>query len=332
MVEWWGKHDGVGFPHVVLAQQFEREHLEKLFKLTLIMKKTIKEKKKVNLLNGNIIASLFYEPSTRTRFSFETAAIRLGADRISSENAAQFSSAIKGETLKDTIRIISDKADVIVIRHKQTGSAAEATAVTGCVPIINGGDGTGQHPTQSLLDVFTIQEHFGSIDSLKVAMVGDLKRGRTVHSLAYLLSKFPGVEIIFVAPPCAQMKQEIKDHLDENKVKWSEGNNLLEVAKTADVIYMTRYQLERAESNEEKVELESAGKAHIMNRVIANLMPEKSIILHPLPRVEEIRWSVDSNPRARYFEQAANGDYVRMALLLAILNPAKAKELLAQAG
>ncbi len=325
--KFWGEHDGVDFPHVVLAQQFSREQLEKIFILTSILKKEIGNGKMVEWLYGHIVLTLFYEPSTRTRLSHETAALRLGARVISSENAAEFSSAIKGETLEDTIKIVSAMADLVVMRHKATGSAQKAASVNAS-PIINGGDGLGQHPTQALLDVFTINEHFGNVDGLKVAMVGDLKRGRTVRSLTYMLSKFKGVEIYFVAPKIAQMGEDIKRHLDENKIWWGEEEEFQEVALEADVIYMTRYQLERAVSEEERRELEEVSKSHIMNRNVANDMPETSIIMHPLPRVEEIRWSVDQNPRAKYFEQAANGIYIRMALLLMILNPSKAVELL----
>ncbi|OGY41855.1 MAG: aspartate carbamoyltransferase [Candidatus Buchananbacteria bacterium RBG_13_39_9] len=312
-----------------MSQQFSQKQLEILFRLATFLKGLLAKGMRVDWLRNHIIATLFYEPSTRTRFSFETAALRLGAGVIASENAAEFSSAIKGETLSDTIRIMSDKADLIVLRHKRNDAALEAAKVSGSSPIINGGSGTLQHPTQALLDVFTIQEHFGKVSGLKVAMVGDLKRGRTVKSLAYLLSKYKGVEIIFIAPTITQMTRDIKDHLNENKIKWSEDNDLLKVVAKADVVYMTRYQLERAESPEEKEQLKKASESHIMNRTVANAMPENSIIMHPLPRIEEIRWSVDSNPRARYFQQAANGDYIRMALLLCILNPQKAEELLA---
>jgi len=330
MVEWWNEHDGIKFPNVVMAQQFSREQLERIFSLSAILKQSVYKGKMVEWLYGNIVLTLFYEPSTRTRLSHEVAALRLGARVISSENAAEFSSAIKGETLEDTIRICSAMADLIVIRHKETGSAKKAANVFKNSPIINGGDGKGQHPTQALLDTFTIQEHFGHVDGLKVAMVGDLKRGRTVRSLSYMLSKFEGVEIFFVAPQVAQMNQDIKEHLTENNIPWEEMDNLIDVARFADVVYMTRYQLERAESAEERMALEAASKNHIMNKFVANSMPEKSIIMHPLPRIEEIRWSVDQNLRARYFEEAENGIYVRMALLLAILNPQKAEELLTE--
>lgn len=325
--KFWGEHDGVDFPHVVLAQQFSREQLEKIFALASILKKELGKGKMVDWLYGNIVLTMFYEPSTRTRLSHETAAWRLGARVMSSENAAEFSSAIKGETLEDSIRIVSAMADLVVMRHKETGSAKKA-ALVNCSPIINGGDGRGQHPTQALLDVFTINEHFGKVNGLKVAMVGDLKRGRTVRSLSYMLSKFEDVEIYFVAPDIAQMGNDINEHLDEKIVKWYQDTDLAKVAAEVDVVYMTRYQLERAESEEERHELEQVSKSHIMNRKVANNMPETSIIMHPLPRVEEIRWSVDQNPRAKYFEQAANGIYIRMALLLMILNPEKAVELL----
>ncbi|MBN1325679.1 aspartate carbamoyltransferase [Candidatus Falkowbacteria bacterium] len=323
----WGEHDGVDFPHVVLAQQFSREHLIEIFSLASILKKMLGKGKMVDWLYGNIILTLFYEPSTRTRLSHETAAWRLGARVMSSENAAEFSSAIKGETMEDSIRIVSAMADLVVMRHKETGSAKKA-ALVNCSPIINGGDGRGQHPTQALLDVFTINEHFGKVDGLKVAMVGDLKRGRTVRSLAYMLSKFENVEIIFVAPEIAQMADDIKEHLDDNGVNWRTEYDLAKAASEADVIYMTRYQLERAETEKERHMLEEVSKQHVMNRKIAGLMPENSIIMHPLPRVAEIRWSVDQNQRAKYFEQAENGIYIRMALLTMILKPEKANELL----
>ena len=328
MVEkFWGKHDGVDFPHVIFAQQFSREQLVQVFDLASILKKILGKGKMVDWLYGNIVLTLFYEPSTRTRLSHETAALRLGGRVMSSENAAEFSSAIKGETLEDSIRIVSAMADLVVMRHKETGSAKKA-ALVNCSPIINGGDGRGQHPTQALLDVFTINEHFGKVDRLKVAMVGDLKRGRTVRSLAYMLSKFEDVEMYFVAPDIAQMGDDIKEHLDENGINWYTHYDLAKVATEVDVIYMTRYQLERAETDEERHVLEEVSKQHIMNRTIAGLMPENSIIMHPLPRVEEIRWSVDQNTRAKYFIQAENGIYIREALLLMILNPEKAIELL----
>lgn len=326
--EWWGKDEGIGFPHLVMSQQFKREQLETLFNLASILKKEVPQGVKVDWLSGKIIATLFYEPSTRTRFSFETAALRLGAGVISSENAKEFSSAIKGEVLEDTTRIMSAMADAIVMRHPETGSAKRAASVKKSSPIINGGDGRGQHPTQALLDVFTIWEHFGHVDNLNVVMVGDLKRGRTVRSLSYMLSKFQDVKIAFVAPEIAQMGDDIKAHLTENHIKWQEKNNLLAAVRPCDVVYMTRYQLERAETEEEKTALKKASSSHRMTHAVANSMKEDAIILHPLPRVDEIGHGVDKNKRAFYFKQAANGIAIRMAILLTIFNPHKAQELL----
>jgi aspartate carbamoyltransferase catalytic subunit len=236
--KWWGEDEGVKFPHVVMSQQFNREQLEKLFNLATILKKEVPQGARVDWLVGKIIATLFYEPSTRTRFSFEAAALRLGAGVISSENAKEFSSAIKGEVLQDTIEIMSKNADAIIMRHPETGSAKVAAMVRGASPVINGGDGKGQHPTQALLDIFTIREHFGSVDNLRVAMIGDLKHGRTVRSLAYMLSKFKNVKITFVAPEIVQMGSDIKKHLTENKVFWQEEGNLIKAARKSDVVYM----------------------------------------------------------------------------------------------
>jgi aspartate carbamoyltransferase catalytic subunit len=328
--KWWGMHDGIDFPHLVLSQQFNRDQLETLFDLASILKREVEMAAKVDWLTGKIIATLFYEPSTRTRFSFETAAKRLGADVISSENAAKFSSAVKGEVLSDTIKIMSKMADAIVMRHPETGSAKVAAMVLGASPIINGGDGKGQHPTQALLDIFTIREHFGRVDNLRVVMVGDLKHGRTVRSLAYMLSKFKNVKITFVAPEIVQMGDDIKAHLTKNKVFWCEERNLVKAVRKADAVYMTRYQLERAENEEEKQQLEEAKLTHIMTPKVASEMPKNSIIMHPLPRVEEISHSVDRLARAYYFKQAANGIPIRMAILLMTLNPCKAQELLNQ--
>lgn len=325
--KFWGEHDGVDYPHVVLAQQFSREQLENVFCLASILKKQLGKGKMVDWLYGNIVLTFFYEPSTRTRLSHETAAWRLGARIMSSENAAEFSSAVKGETLEATIKIVSAMADLVVMRHKETGSAKKATMVTSS-PIINGGDGRGQHPTQALLDVFTINELFGRVDGIKVAMVGDLKHGRTVRSLAYVLSKFKGIEIYFVAPKIAQMAQDIKDHLNENKIKWAEVDAFEEIIRKVDIVYMTRYQLERVDTEEERQELERVSRLHIMEPMLADTMMANAKVLHPLPYTIEIGPGMDKNKHAHYYQQAENGIYIRMALLLMILNPGKAIELL----
>lgn len=318
----------VDFPHVVLSQQFSWEDLERLFKLTKILKQEIPKRTRKDWLSHIVMASVFYEASTRTRFSFESAASRLGAAVISSENAADFSSAIKGETLEDTIRIISDKADVIVLRHKDNDSSIRAARFSGGVPIFNGGAGKGQHPTQGKLDTFTIYDRFdGQIDGLKIGIGGDLKRGRTARSLAYNLAK-RDVEIFFVAPQIAQMGKDVLDHLTEAGVKWHQVETFREIIDELDVLYMTRFQIERAETEEEQVLMAEAAKVNIIDKDLVSQMRPDSILMHPLPRIEEIRWGVDKDPRAVYFEQAANGDYIRMALLLCVCNPVKAEELL----
>jgi len=263
-----------------------------------------------------IMVALFYEPSTKTKFSFESAMKRLGGDVIDTESAAHFSSAAKGESLEDSVRVMGSYADVIVIRHPDNGSAARAAKVSP-VPIINAGDGSGQHPTQALLDVYTIRKELGSIDDLTVAMVGDLLYGRTVHSLAYLLSFQHNDRLIFVSPEELRIPHGIRQHLDEHGIEYKQTDNLREVAKIADVLYVTRIQKERFPKQEDYERLKDF---FVVNKEILSYMPEKSIIMHPLPRVNEISREVDSDPRAAYFRQAQNGLYVRMALLKMVLD------------
>jgi aspartate carbamoyltransferase catalytic subunit len=333
-IEWWGDYDGIGFPHVVASQQFSREQLERLFDLTAILKSRILKGTVVDWLKGCSCANLFYESSTRTRGSFETAQNRLGAMKISSENASQFSSAVKGESLGDTGLTWAKMAEVIVLRHKSEGAAREIASRVNRLKnppaIINGGDGKGQHPTQALLDIFTMFERFGRIDGLKILMVGDLARGRTVRSGAYMLAKYKPEEIKFVSSRTSRMGQDIKDHLDEYGIKWSESFDLLEAARDADVVYMTRPQLEREWNPYKRWAMIRANKKLMMTLNIAEQMPGDSIILHPLPRNEEIAEEVDDNERAWYFHQVENGVYMRMALLLIIFNPQKASELLGE--
>jgi aspartate carbamoyltransferase catalytic subunit len=302
--------------HVVEAQQFDRDLLNEIFAVTKEMEEVV-SRYGSSILNHRIMASLFYEPSTRTRLSFESAMFRLGGDVITTESAREFSSAAKGETLEDTIRIIEGYSDVIVMRHYESGAARRAANVAS-VPIINAGDGPGQHPTQALLDLYTIRKEIGRLDGFKIAMVGDLANGRTTRSLAYLLSKFKDVQVYFVAPRVVKMKDDIKAHLDEHNVKWEEADDLIAVAREVDVVYQTRIQKERFGDRIEDYE-QARGKYIIDDSVMAAL-PEKSVVLHPLPRVDEIAPEVDSDPRAAYFRQAHNGLYIRMALLRMVLD------------
>jgi aspartate carbamoyltransferase catalytic subunit len=308
-----------GFPlkHVYESQQFDRELLEVVFRTADKMKAdlTAENRRYAEALKHKIMASLFYEPSTRTRFSFESAMARLGGRILTTENAREFSSAAKGESLHDSTRIMNGYADIIVMRHHEAGSAKSAAEVSR-VPIINAGDGAGQHPTQALLDLYTIRDAFGDINGLHVAMVGDLKYGRTVRSLSYLLSKYRDVKLYFVSPPVCSMEDDIKAHLDENSIAWEEENALERVLSKVDCVYMTRIQKERFVNPQDYDQ--AAGK-YILTPDKVRAMKSSAIIMHPLPRLEEIPPEVDNDPRARYFEQAQNGLYIRMALLYLLL-------------
>ncbi len=301
--------------HVIEAQQFDTPTLLHLFNTATEMEQVV-ARGGTSDFQQRIMATLFYEPSTRTRFSFETAMHRLGGQVISTENAAEFSSVAKGETLEDTIEILNGYADVIVIRHYEVGAAKRAGAVSR-VPIINAGDGPGQHPTQALLDLYTIRKEIGAIDGLKIAMVGDLAQGRTVRSLTYLLSKFQDIKIYFVAPSLLKMKEDILEHLRERRIWYVEETDLDKVLPEVDVVYQTRIQKERF--GDRIADYEKCRGVYIINLDTLRRMRPKSIVMHPLPRLDEISMEVDSDPRAAYFRQAQNGLYVRMALLTMVL-------------
>ncbi|GAC1329897.1 MAG: aspartate carbamoyltransferase [Chloroflexota bacterium] len=301
--------------HVVAAQDFNRGMLDELFSTAHAMERVVEEGGS-KLLDGRIMASLFYEESTRTRFSFETAMHRLGGSVISTENARQFSSVSKGETLEDTIRIMNGYCDVIVMRHYESGAAYQAAQMS-AVPIINAGDGTGQHPTQALLDVYSIQKELGRLDGLTIAVVGDLANGRTVRSLCYLLAKYRNIKVYMVAPEVVRMRDDIKEYLTRHDVRYTEETDLRAIAPEIDVLYQTRIQKERFGDRTE--DYLAAKGVYVVNRELLQSMRADSIIMHPLPRVDEIATEVDADPRAAYFRQAQNGLYIRMALLAACL-------------
>ena len=293
--------------HVIESQQFTVPLLMELFERTRLMERVV-ARGGTRDYAGTIMASLFYEPSTRTRFSFESAMYRLGGRVLSTEHARVFSSEIEGEQLEDTIRIISTYSDVIVLRHTEEGGARRAARVSR-VPVINAGDGRGgQHPTQALLDLYTIYRERHALDGLTIAIVGELDRGRTARSLAYLLSKFERVKIHFVSPPEVQMSQDILDHLDEHDVWYDLVSDVAPIAGEVDVIYQTRIRPERVE---DRTVLD---RYTIDERLLHRMKPD-AMILHPLPRTVEIDKAVDDDPRALYFKQAANGLFIRMALL-----------------
>src|SRR3989338_1153529 len=292
--------------HCISIAQFSRQDIE-----TLLQKaKDIKlspQNYSLSLLNS-IIAMLFFEPSTRTRLSHESAALRLGA-RVIGFADSNTTSAKKGETLEDTIRVINGYADAIVMRHPEPG-AAQRAATASDIPIINAGDGSNEHPTQALLDLFTIQEKFGTLDGLHITFVGDLKYGRTVHSLIKAFSLFH-VSIACVSPSLLKLPDTIKTTDIKEYETWDE------VAQTTDVLYMTRVQEERFDDKEEYNQLK---ENYILTSQEAEKFSAKKIFMHPLPRVVELSPDIDSDPRAWYFKQAHNGVWMRMAILLHILS------------
>lgn len=303
--------------NILSVDQFSRESLNKLF----IKVSEIKEKYRTRegreelfkLQFGKQMCSFFFEPSTRTRISFELAARRLGMGVVTVEDAKN-SSTSKGETLEDTIKIVNlYNFDLVVMRHNETGSLARAAKVSD-IPIISGGDGKGEHPTQALLDVFTIWEKFGRLDNLTVTIGGDLANGRTVRSLANLLSIYEGNKIYFVSSKELRIGDDIRQYLTKNNVEFQETEDMDEAIKESDVIYWTRIQKERMENPE------LIGDKYIIDINKLKLIPEEAIIMHPLPRVDEITTDVDHHKRAYYFKQAENGLYVRMALIDSVLN------------
>ena len=258
--------------------------------------------------------TIFYEPSTRTRLSFAAAGAHLGMQVTGTENAGKFSSAIKGESLEDSIRVLCEYCpDVIVLRHDKAGAAERAAMVAGPNTfIVNAGDGDGQHPTQALLDLYTISQEKGRLEDLTVVMGGDLANGRTVRSLAYLLSKFDGVRLVFVSPAELSMKEDIKAHLNEHKIDFQEEASLEAALRAADVVYWTRIQRERIQ--DENLYAKVKDVYRIGPREMDFLKPE-AVLMHPLPRVDEIAKEVDNDRRAVYFKQTGYGMFMRMSLL-----------------
>ena len=296
--------------HIIKSQQFNQKLINEIFSIADSL-----EKKTDDSLEGKIMASLFYEPSTRTRFSFESAMLRLGGSVITTENAAEFSSAAKGETLEDSIRVVNNYADVIILRHYEKGASERASLVSR-VPVINAGDGTGQHPTQALLDLYTIKKELGKIDGITIALVGDLKHGRTIRSLAYLFGKYKGLKIYFVSPQALRVGNDIKNYLKRHKIDYEETEDLNSVIYKVDVLYQTRIQKERFKSEKEYKKFKGC---YQIDGKLVRRMKAKSIIMHPLPRVGEILPEVDNSPKAVYFKQARYGLFIRMALLKYIL-------------
>lgn len=311
------KRDGVLYGQDILSvKQFSRADLEKIFAVATEMRTMVERVGSFDLLKGKVMAALFYEPSTRTSSSFIAAIERLGGSAIPI-NEVRYSSVAKGESLPDTVRTLECYSDVIVLRHPETGAAA--TAAQYCrKPIINAGDGVGEHPTQALLDAFTILEELGHIEGLTVTMLGDLKYGRTVHSLARLLALY-NVKLNYVSPEILRMPLHVVEELQAQGIVQHEYTKLDKVLPETDVLYVTRVQKERFEDLNE---YEIVKNAYVITPDTLKPAKAKMTVMHPLPRVGEITMDVDADPRAAYFRQMEYGLYVRMALLAMVLGKA----------
>lgn len=306
---WYGKD-------ILSVKQFSRKDLEYIFEVAHEMRVMVERIGTFDLLKGKILANLFYEPSTRTSSSFTAAMERLGGSVIPI-NEVRYSSVAKGESLPDTVRTLECYADVIVLRHPEVGASALA-AKYARKPIINAGDGIGEHPTQALLDLFTIVEELGRVDGLTVTMLGDLRYGRTVHSLARLLSLYD-VKLRYVSPDILRMPREIVDEISEKGISQSEHASLEDVISETDVLYVTRVQKERFDN---LGDYEKVKGAYTIIPETLSMAKHDMIVMHPLPRVGEISMEVDDDPRAAYFRQMEYGLYVRMALLAMVLGKA----------
>lgn len=298
--------------HIISIPELSREELELIVKTA----GQLKSNPQPELIKNKVVASCFFEPSTRTRLSFETAIQRIGGDVIGFDSGGNTSLAKKGETLADSVQVISSYVDAFVMRHPQEGAARLASEFSNGVPVINAGDGANQHPTQTLLDLYTIYETQGRLDDINVAFVGDLKYGRTVHSLTQALAKFNNVRFFFIAPEALAMPDYICEELEEAGIQFSLHTDIDSVVPELDILYMTRVQKERFDESE---------YAHIKSAYILSADTLKEArnnlkVLHPLPRVDEITVDVDKTPYAYYFQQAENGVYAREALLALVLN------------
>lgn len=303
----------LSFQHLTSTKQLTRDDMDSIVKVTEDMEKVYSDGGN-EMFKGKVFANLFYEPSTRTRLSFDAAMKHLGASVITADGL-QFSSMYKGETIEDTIMVVSQYSDAIVMRHPEQGSADRAAAIS-TVPFINAGDGPGQHPTQAILDMYTIFKERGTVDGIKITMVGDLKYGRTVHSLSFLLGLYNDVSFTLVSPPELKMPEKVTSYLQEKGVPYTEVESI-EEGLNSDVIYMTRVQKERFEDEAEyeRLKLKYVLQAdHVRDRDIT--------VMHPLPRTGEIHTDVDALPNAAYFRQVRNGVVVRMALLAMLLGEA----------
>ncbi len=306
--------------HLMSPLDFSVEELEQLFELAEHISKNPSRYK--HACDGKVLATCFYEPSTRTRLSFESAMIHLGGEVLGFSDAAN-SSASKGESVSDTIRIISCYADICAMRHPKEGAPMVAADKSG-IPVINAGDGGHQHPTQTLTDLLTIRSLKGHLDHLTIGLCGDLKFGRTVHSLINALVRYEGIRFVFISPEELRVPDYITEMLKDKNIPYEEVIRLEKVMPTLDLLYMTRVQKERFFNEEDYVRLKDF---YILDAAKMELAGPDMLVLHPLPRVNEISVEVDDDPRAVYFKQAQYGVYIRMALILTLLGLADAGEI-----
>ncbi len=299
---------------LITTKNLSKKQIDAIMQKASEMEPYAQKKRNGTMMNGTILATLFYEPSTRTRLSFETAMMRMGGKVISVADADS-SSLSKGETLADTARVVSRYADIIVIRHPKRGSAKEVAEYAD-VPVINAGDGAGDHPTQALLDLYTIKKEKENMEGLNIVLSGDLAHSRTAGSLAYLLAHY-NVNLTFLAPEAMRMKQEVKDFLHEKGVSYSETDDTDKALENANVLYATRVQHERFEDQEEYDRLKDK---FVFDRALIEKHNAFMLILHPLPRVYELSTDLDDLPGAAYFRQVGNGVSIRMALISLLLS------------
>ena len=298
--------------HLMSPLDFTTEELDKLFDLANDIEKN--KEKYAHICEGKILATCFYEPSTRTRLSFESAMLRLGGEVLGFSEASS-SSAAKGESVSDTIRVISSYADICAMRHPKEGAPMVA-AEKSLIPVINAGDGGHQHPTQTLTDLLTIRSLKNTLSNFTIGLCGDLKFGRTVHSLIHALVRYTGIRFIFISPDELKVPDYIIEELESHNIPYEEVRSLEAVMPRLDFLYMTRVQKERFFNEEDYIRLKDY---YILDKAKMELAKPDMLVLHPLPRVNEISVEVDSDPRAAYFKQAQYGVYVRMALILTLL-------------
>lgn len=294
--------------NIISCEQFTKENLKELFDLADVVRTN--PKKFINALNGKVITTLFFEPSTRTRLSFETAIVRLGGRLVSTENGKTNSSSTKGESLEDTIRVVAGYTDAIIMRHS-FNDAADRAAKVATVPVINAGSGKGEHPTQSLLDAYTIRREKGRLDNLKIALLGDLINGRTIHSLIKLFGLYENIEFYGLSKENLALPEKYVKIIEETGNKYYKCKSFEDIPKDVDIMYHTRIQAERCDEDLGKEEF-------IINKSVLDKFSKDTLVLHPLPRVDEISTDIDDDRRAKYFEQAHNGMWIRMALLLKV--------------